>query len=412
MAGQFRQHRPMENHEGILTGLQVIELSAFVAVPLGGMTLAQLGADVIRVDPLEGGIDYKRWPLTSEGASLYWAGLNKGKRSVALDIRTEAGRDLIRRMVTEPGPDGGILVTNLSPRWLSYEELRQVRPGLIMVVLKGNRDGKIAVDYTVNAAAGYPQVTGPADSVVNHVLPAWDVAAGNLVATAVLAAERWRSRTGEGTLVELSLADVAFATVGHLGHVAEVSINDADRESHGNFVYGSFGKDFVTQDGRRIMVSALTPRQWDALVAATDTQSAISRLEDEIGADLSDEGARFVARGEIAEILGSWFEQHSYRDAVNALDEHRACWGPYQSFRQLVEDDPRVDPDHNPMWSIVDQPGVGPYLMPGTPLGFSAVPRVAAKPAPNLGADTTSVLTDVVGLSEHEIDELRSEGII
>jgi 2-methylfumaryl-CoA isomerase len=160
------------------------------------------------------------------------------------------------------------------------------------------------------------------------------------------------------------------------------------------------------------MVTALTPRQWEALVDATDTRADISRLEDEIGADLSDEGARFVARNEIAGILQPWFKQRSYRDVAAALDEYRACWGPYQSFRQLVDEDPRVDPDHNPMWSIVDQPGVGSYPMPGAPLGFSAVPRMAAKPAPRLGADTNAVLSDVLGLSEHEIDEVRRAGII
>jgi len=226
MSGPATPQDAPSSGQGVLTGLQIIELSAFVAVPLGGMTLAQMGADVIRVDPKGGGIDYQRWPLTADGASLYWAGLNKGKRSVALDLRAEAGRDIVRRLVTRPDPDAGILITNLSPRWLDYQQLRQTRPDLIMVALSGNPDGTIAVDYTVNAAAGYPQVTGPGDEVVNHVLPAWDVAAGNLVATAVLAAERRRTRTGQGTLVELSLADVAFATVGHLGHVAEVAVND------------------------------------------------------------------------------------------------------------------------------------------------------------------------------------------
>lgn len=412
MPGRTSQGQSANKTGGILAGLQVIELSAFVAVPLGGMTLAQMGADVIRVDPLEGGIDYKRWPLSTGGSSLYWAGLNKGKRSVALDVRTQSGQDLIRRLVAGSGPDGGILITNLSPRWLSFEDLRQVRPDLIMVVLAGSPDGAIAVDYTVNAAAGYPEVTGPADSVVNHVLPAWDVAAGNLVATAVLAAERWRSRTGEGCLVEFSLADVAFATVGHLGHIAEVAVNDQDRDSYGNFLYGSFGKDFATRDERRVMVAALTPRQWDSLIAATDTRSEIGLLEAELGSDLSDEGARFAARYAIAGILQPWFEQHSYDDVAATLSQHRACWGPYQSFRQLAEDDPRTRPADNPMWSVVDQPGIGPYPMPGSPLAFSAVPRVAPGPAPRLGEDTKVVLEHIAGLSEDEIETLRNEGVI
>lgn len=392
--------------------MRIIEVSAFVAVPLGGMTLAQLGADVIRVDPLEGGIDYQRWPLAANGSSLYWAGLNKGKRSVALNVRDPLGQDVIRRLVTGSGPDGGILITNLSPLWLDYEELRKDRPDLIMVVLSGSPDGAIAVDYTVNAAAGYPEVTGPPDQVVNHVFPGWDVAAGNLVATAVLAADRWRSRTGEGTLVELSLADVAFATVGHLGHVAEVAINDEDRDSYGNSIYGSFGRDFETRDGRRVMVAALTRRHWEALIAATDSRSEINRLEAEIKSNLTDEGARFEARHPIAEILRPWFEQRSYDEVVAALTANRCCWGPYQSFRQLVEDDPRLRPTDNPMWSLVDQPGIGAYPTPGTPLAFSAVPRATPSPAPLLGADTVGVLASVAGLSDAEITALAAEGII
>ena len=78
-----------------LDGLRVIEGSAFVAAPSGGMTLAQLGADIIRFDQIGGGIDYRRWPLTADGESIYWAGLNKGKRSIAVDLRSDRARDLL-----------------------------------------------------------------------------------------------------------------------------------------------------------------------------------------------------------------------------------------------------------------------------------------------------------------------------
>ena len=79
--------------DGLLSGVRVVEGSAFVAAPSGGMTLAQLGADVIRFDQIGGGLDYQRWPLTASGASLYWAGLNKGKRSIAVDLRSPRGRE-------------------------------------------------------------------------------------------------------------------------------------------------------------------------------------------------------------------------------------------------------------------------------------------------------------------------------
>lgn len=395
----------------VLDGLRVVEMSAFVAVPLAGMTLTQLGAEVIRVDPLGGGLDHRRRPVTESGTSLYWAGLNKGKRSVALDFRQEETRRLVRALITAPGDDAGVMITNISPRWLPYEDLRRDRPDLIMVVLKGNPDGSIAVDYTVNAAAGYPGITGTAGDPVNHVLPAWDVVAGGHVVTAVLAAERHRSRTGEGSLVELSLADVAFATLGHLGQIGEAVINGEDRARYGNYVYGTFGKDFPTCDGERVMIVALTPRHWLSLVEATGTAAAMAGLERALGIDLTDEGARFAAREQISRILEGWFSRRSLAEVGPVLNRHRICWGPYRTVRGLLAEDPRVKPEHNPMWADVTQPGIGRYPVPGTPLAFSAIPRTAPEPAPSLGADTESILTGVLGLEPARLSKLRDRGV-
>ena len=145
----------------LLQDLRIVEISAFVAAPLGGMTMAQLGAEVIRIDPIGGGIDYRRWPVTKDGASLYWAGLNKGKRSVALALDKPEGREIARALVSAPGPGAGILLTNLPPlRGLDFASLKAARADAIMLRLVGNRDGSAAVDYTVNAASGFPLVTG------------------------------------------------------------------------------------------------------------------------------------------------------------------------------------------------------------------------------------------------------------
>ena len=399
------------NISNVLEGLRIVELSAFVAVPLAGMTLAQLGADVIRVDPLGGGLDYRRRPITEAGASLYWAGLNKGKRSMALNLRHEQARLLVRKLITAPGEDAGVVITNLAPRWLCYESLRQDRPDLIMVVLKGNPDGSIAVDYTVNAAAGYPAITGTEGDPVNHVLPAWDVAAAGHVVNAVLAAERLRSRRGRGSLVELSLADVAFATLGHLGQVGEVAINGEERGRYGNYVYGTFGRDFATSDEKRVMVVALTPRHWSSLLAATGTAAEMAALEEELRIDLMDEGARFTARHRIAEILESWFSTHLLEEVAAALDRHRICWGPYRTVAELLAADPRVNPESNPMWADVAQPGIGTYPSPGTPLSFSGMDRTLPRPAPLLGDDTESVLAGVMGLNPARRDELKELGV-
>ena len=229
--------------------------------------------------------------------------------------------------------------------------------------------------------------------------------------TAVLSAERRRYRTGEGSLVELSLADVAFATLGHLGQVAEVVINDEDRSRYGNFLYGSFGKDFVTSDGERVMVIALTPRHWSSLVEATGTTDSMARIEAELGLDLADEGARFAARERIAEVLEGWFSRRTLAETSTVLDRHRICWGPYRTVRRLLEADPRVQPEANPMWANVTQPGIGTYPVPGTPLAFSAVPRRAPRPAPLLGTDTEYVLNEVLGLGPAYLRGLRQRGV-
>ncbi len=129
----------------ILKGLRVVEGAAFVAAPLCGMTLAQQGADVIRFDPLGGGLDARRWPVTAQGRSLYWAGLNKGKRSLAVDTRGPEGRELIVALVTAAGDGNGIFLTNFpASGWLGYDALRQRRDDLIMMNVTGNPDGSSA----------------------------------------------------------------------------------------------------------------------------------------------------------------------------------------------------------------------------------------------------------------------------
>ena len=141
----------------LLKGMQIVEVSAFIAAPYAGLMMGQMGADVIRIDPVGGGLDYRRWPVTKEGLSLYWAGLNKGKRSIMINVREAEGREIAHTLMTRPDPNAGILLTNLPARgWLDYEGLRKRRDDLIMANVVGNRDGSVALDYTVNAAAGFP----------------------------------------------------------------------------------------------------------------------------------------------------------------------------------------------------------------------------------------------------------------
>src|SRR5258708_3355292 len=210
---------------GVLEGLRIVEGSAFVAAPLGGMTLAQLGADVIRFDDVRGGIDHDRWPVAPDGTSLFWRGMNKGKRSIAVDLRRPEGRELVTALITAPGPDAGLFLTNFpATGWLSYERLRAGRDDLIMLSLTRNPDGSTAVHYTINPATRFPAIPGDGARPVNHALPAWDVAPRLTLTVALLAAERHRGPTGQGRHVTVSLADVAFAVVADLGYLAQAPL--------------------------------------------------------------------------------------------------------------------------------------------------------------------------------------------
>src|SRR6056297_2332677 len=115
----------------MLKGMRVVEGSAFVAVPLAGMTLAQMGAEVIRFDRIGGGLDAGRWPLGPDKQSLFWSGMNKNKKSIAVDMKSDEGRELITQIITAPGEDAGLFLTNLRVRgWMDYDTLRQHREDL------------------------------------------------------------------------------------------------------------------------------------------------------------------------------------------------------------------------------------------------------------------------------------------
>jgi 2-methylfumaryl-CoA isomerase len=397
----------------ILQGLRIVEASAFVAAPLCGMTLAQQGASVIRVDPLEGGLDARRWPVTAEGRSLYWAGLNKGKLSLAVNTRTPEGQELVTALASAPGDDAGILLTNFpAAGWLAYDRLRARRADLIMLNITGNPDGSSAVDYTINCAVGFPLVTGAgAGAPVNHVLPAWDLVAGLTAATGILAAERHRRRTGQGQYIKLPLADVAFAMTGNLGYIGEVQINGEDRRSSGNDLYGAYGHPFETADGRMIYVVGITAKQWQDLVKVTGLAEKFALIEPMLGVKLEREGDRYRARDVISAVLEPWFRARTLAQLEQAFANTAVCWGPYQSFREMVERDPRCS-TANPLFADVEQAGIGTYRVPRSPLQFSAAPAAAPRRAPMLGEHTDQVLSEMLGLSQSQIGTLREKKVV
>jgi 2-methylfumaryl-CoA isomerase len=393
--------------------MRVIESSAFIAAPLAGLTLAQFGADVIRVDMIGGGLDYGRLPLMPSGRSLYWTGLNKGKRSLAVDLRNPEGRELVATLVTADGERGGILLTNIMTPWLAHDVLAKRRADVITCGIEGNPDGTTALDYTVNCATGFPAITGNGgeSEPVNHVLPAWDMACAYQAAFSVVAAVARRTRTGRGANLRMALADVAFTMLAHNGMSVEAELLQSDRPAIGNHIYGAFGRDFQTSDDKRVMIAAISIGQWTSLIKTCGLEGEIAALEKRGNCDFKLEADRYEARETIAQLLEPWFLARTLAQVERAFKSGGVCWGLYRTTRDLITNDPRVNLG-NPVWETIATAGVGQHRTAGTPVRADGEPRGGTIPAPLLGQHTDEILLEVLGLDSAAVGRLHDAGVI
>ncbi len=398
----------------LLKGLRVVEGSAFVAAPTCGLYLAQMGAEVIRFDSIGGGPDFRRWPLAENGMSLYWEGLNKGKKSIALNLSSPAGREIAQRLATAPGKDAGLFVTNFPvDGFLSYDTLKRLRDDLVCVRVMGWADGTQGMDYTINAALGLPQMTGPADDArpVNHVLAAWDLLTGAYCAFGLVSALLARMRTGQGREVRVPLSDVGAATMANLGFTAETILAGHQRPRMGNDIFGAFGRDFVTRDGKTLMLLAITSKQWSKALEALGLDAAVAALEADLGVSFAvDEGLRFTHRARLYPLFERAFAQRTAAEFTPAFDAGGVTWGSYQPLEAAL-DDPRLYRD-NPAFQTVRHPSGLSYPAPGAMASIPQDPRGQVRPAPRLGQHTDEVLADLLDMSANEIGRLHDAGVV
>lgn len=403
----------------LLTDLSIIEVSSFVASPTAGLYCAQMGAEVIRVDHKAGGLDYDRYMLTKEGRSLSWENLNRAKKSVALDLRSGEGRELCVELAARTGN----CITNLPEKsFLSHDAMKAAQPAdapeMTSVRIMGWQDGRQAMDFTVNAAAGYPLMCGPEEwdmataPPVNQVLPAWDFITGAYCSFALLAALRHRDATGEGSEVRVPLGDVAIGTLANSGTMAEMLYRGSDRERLGNAIWGAFGRDFRCQDGTRFMVAALTPKQWAGLVKAFGVENEVAALEGKVGVRFADgDRPRFEHRHALFDIFQARAGSLDYADLSASMAAEGCTFEKYRTAHEAANDPVLV----------ADNPLFGPS--PTNPSGFEypatrSFANLPARepadpaPAPYLGQHSEEVLAERLGLSSGAIGALVDAGTV
>ena len=399
----------------LLTGLSIVEVSSFVASPTAGLYCAQMGAEVIRIDDRRGGLDYKRYMMTAEGRSLSWENLNRAKKSVALDLQTPEGRELAVQLAQATGQ----MITNLPvDSFMAHDKIAAGRPDLVSVRIMGWHDGRQAMDFTVNAASGYPLMTGPeewdAESAppVNQILPAWDFITGAYCAFALMAGLRHRDATGAGSELRVPLGDVAIGTAFNAGAGPEMLYRGADRERIGNAIWGAFGRDFRSRDGHRFMIAALTPKQWQATVDAFGLADAVAALEAGLGVSfLASDHWRFVHRHRLFDLFQQAAQQFDYVDLAARLTKAGATFERYRTMHEMARDPELVT--NNPLF------GPSPANPSGfeypAPRSFANIPdREAGDPqaAPYLGEHSEEVLAERLGLSSGQIATLIDRGVV
>lgn len=400
------QRRGGDHHKGPLAGMRVLAVEQFGAGPFGTLLLADLGAEVIKIeDPAAGGDVGRRVPPgTIEGGSLYFEAFNRGKRSIALDLTADAGRDVFHRLVHTADAVANNLRGDLPQRLgLTYEALVAVNPAIVCVSLsaygrEGDRQADPGYDALVQAEVGWASLTGePGGPPARSGLPMADYAAGLLADLGLLAGVLEARQTGRGRNVDTSLFDAALAMLSYQATWWLSMGFEATRQplsAHPSIVPFQF---FATADGY-IAIACAKEKFFQALVAAMDLPELASDPDFRTFAD------RLEHRGEVLERLSSRFAERATSEWLDRLHGQVPC-APVLGLPEALRPEMLAS---RRMLARYDHPAFGAVRSVGLPLRVSGFePDYAAAPA--LGADTRALLTEL-GYDETAIARLGEEG--
>ncbi len=390
-----------------LDGVRVLDLTRVLAGPLGTMVVADLGADVVKVERPGAGDDLRAWgpPFAPDGESAYFIAVNRNKRSVALDLKDEAGRDVFRRLVVE----ADVIVENfragtLDGLGLGWDALRALNPRLVLVSLtaygsSGPYRDLPGYDIVLQAMGGLMSVTGePGGRPMRAGVAIIDVLSGLYVAIAIQAALRERDRTGAAQRVELSMLEVELASLVNVAHNYLVAAQLPVRfgNAHPSIVPYDV---FASRDGH-LAIAVATEAQWGGFCRA------IRRPELAADARFATNRDRVRHRDALMVILEEVLVEAGTNEWVEALRGADVPCGAVNTVDQVLSD-PYVE--GNGLVRDLDRAS-GRVRVIGSPLRFEGGP-LPATPPPALGEHTDAVLSDA-GLNPATIAELRRRGIV
>ncbi|MFF0078902.1 CaiB/BaiF CoA transferase family protein [Streptomyces canus] len=398
-----------------LAGIRVLDLSRILAAPLATQMLADLGAEVIKVERPGSGDDSRTYgPPFAPGpegdrtdTAAFYLSCNRNKRSVTVNHATAEGQELIRALAAR----SDVLVENfrtgtLAKYGLDHESLRELNPRLVYLSVTGfGQTGPYAdrpgYDGIFQAMSGMMSASGHPEEPMKIGVSMIDILTGLYASTAVLAALRHRDLTGEGQFIDLSLLDCGLASLSHFAMNYLVSGEVPQRRGNGG--YGGIPSQAFPCKDKPIFLVAGNDKQFAAFCAAADRTDL---LQDERFATTP---ARIAHREEILPVLAAILRTRTRDEWLTVLDAHDVPAGPYNEMPEVFAD-PQIQ--HRGMLIEVEDPASGQLAMLANPIRFTATPVEGYAPAPALGEHTDEVLTALAGVTESRLAALRDRGVV
>jgi len=394
----------------MLDGIRVLDFTQYLAGPSITRLMAEMGAEIIKIEQAPGGDPGRLLPVLRDGRSGFFVQQNRGKQSLCLDLHSAEAQDLVRRLVAEVD----VVVENAGPgvmekRGFTYDAFKAINPSLVMASVSAfgrvsPLSHKTGYDWIAQAFSGLMDVTGPADGPPHPVgIGICDSNAGVHGFAAIGYALFHRLRTGEGQYIDLSMVDAVYHMHEYNVHGRSV-MGDAfqpRRTGEHHELIAPFG---VFRGPQGYVVIAVLQLQWKGLCAA------LGRPELEHDPRFADGGTRARNRHELIAIIEAWAAGFPDDAAVvAALDAHRVPAAPVMNPLDTLEHPYFVE---RGMVREVDDPILGRVQVPGFPFKFSAQPEVAEATAPLLGEHNEAVLGGLLGLDADAIATLASAGVI